>query len=249
MSAIEKYAAENLWRYELKYRLNLWQYNQVKHALVPYMKKDKFTLRAPDQKYLVRSLYYDSPEYMSYQEKVDGSFGRIKMRLRTYSANPEDNEPVRVELKTRRGNTMVKYCTFVSIEEYQEFVRSKHWPNLDDPVLREYERLVHVRNQSPKLLVEYRREGYEPRDVSGYRVTFDHKVQSAAAKSLFPEKVLFRPHYANEIILEVKCRNQRPLWLANLMLRYGLKFTANSKYVQGIELACPDVTTPSWSYN
>jgi len=242
------YSAHDLWRYELKYRLNLWQYHQVKHALVPHMKKDNFTLAAPEHKYFVRSLYYDSPEYMSYIEKVDGAFGRIKMRLRTYTNCPGDNADVRVELKTRRGNTMVKYNTFASAQEYQEFVRTRHWPSSDDPVLSEFERLVLVRNQSPKLLVQYWREGYEPRDKSGYRVTFDHRVQSVAAKTLYPETCMFRHHNANEVILEVKCRNQRPLWLANVMMRYGLKFTANSKYVQGVELACPDVTTPAWSH-
>jgi hypothetical protein len=245
----EKYSAHDLWRYELKYRLNLWQYNQVKHALVPYMKMDSFSLRAPERKYLVRSLYYDSSDYLSYQEKVDGSFGRIKMRLRSYTNSGEERGPVRVELKTRRGNTMVKYCSFVSFTEYEEFLQSKHWPSTEDAVLSEFERLVLVRNQSPKLLVEYRREGYEPRDKSGYRVTFDHRVRSAAAKTLFPHQPLFRGHYANEVIMEVKCRDQRPLWLTNLMLRYGLKFTANSKYVQGVELACPDNITPIWSYN
>ena len=249
MSYEEKYAAQDLWRYELKFRLNLWQYNQVKHALVPHMKMDGFSLRAPDRKYLVRSLYYDSSDYMSYKEKVDGSFGRIKMRLRSYSDSPEDQGQVRVELKTRRGNTMVKYCSFVSHGEYEEFLRSKHWPSTEDAVLSEFERLVLVRNQSPKLLVQYRREGYEPRDRSGYRVTFDHSVKSASATTLFPNQPLFRDHYANEVILEVKCRHQRPLWLANVMMRYGLKYTANSKYVQGVELACPDVITPTWSYD
>lgn len=249
MSALEKYAAENLWRYELKYRINLWQYNQVRLALAPYMKKDKYTFRAPHQKYLVRSLYYDSPDYMSYKEKVDGNFGRIKMRLRTYTDNPEERGPVRAELKTRRGNTMVKYWTFVTADECEEFINTKHWPNTQNPVLSEYERLVHVRNQGPKVLIEYHREGYEPRDKSGYRVTFDHGVRSFAAAQLYPARPHWRDHYSNYVIMEVKCRNQRPPMLVNLMLRYGLKYTANSKYVQGIELACPDVTTPAWSYN
>lgn len=245
---MKSYSAHDLWRYELKYRINLWQYFQVKQALVPYMIKDGYTLRGPEEKYFVRSLYYDSPDYMSYTEKIDGNLGRIKMRLRTYTPWAEDLAKVRVELKTRRGNTMVKYNTFVTAQEYEEFIRTKHWPDRTNPVLSEFERLVLVRNQSPILLVQYWREGYEPRDKSGYRVTFDHRVQSAPATTLYPEQPFFRYHYAHEVILEVKCRNQRPLWLAKLMLRYGLKFTANSKYTQGVELACPNVKTPAWSY-
>jgi hypothetical protein len=248
MESLEKYSPDMLWRYELKYRINMWQYNQVKLALVPYMKMDPYTLRAPDRKYLVRSLYFDSPDYLSYREKINGDFGRIKFRIRTYTDDAAEAAPVRVELKTRRGNTMVKYATFVSAAECDEFLRTRHWPNTEHPVLREFERLALVRNLEPKILVEYRREGYMPRDKSGYRVTFDHWVHSAASDCLYPRNPWFRKHYANEIILEVKCRNQRPPWLANLMLRYGLKFTANSKFVQGIELACPDVVTPIWSY-
>ena len=36
-------------------------------------------------------------------------------------------------------------------------------------------------------------------------------------------------------------------WLRNIVQKHGLKIVANSKYVQGIEVACPEVVTPAWS--
>ena len=185
-----KYAPEKLWRYELKYRINMWQYNQVKLALVPYMKMDSYSLRAPDRKYLVRSLYFDSPDYLSYREKINGTLGGLNFACAPILTTP-DAAPVRVEMKTRRGNTMVKYATFVTAAECDEFLRCRHWPNTENPVLSEFERLALVRNLEPKILVEYRREGYEPRDKSGYRVTFDHWVHSAASDCLYPSSLAF----------------------------------------------------------
>ncbi len=94
---------ETDWRYESKYRLTHQQYFQVKNAFVPYLRQDGYTLAAPSQKYLVRSLYFDTFDYQTYYEKLSGNYSRVKYRIRTYARSLKDDTVIRVELKVRQG--------------------------------------------------------------------------------------------------------------------------------------------------
>jgi hypothetical protein len=95
--------------------------------------------------------------------------------------------------------------------------------------------------------VEYRREGFEARNTDDIRITFDHYVESARSKELFPAAPFFRAHHRNVVVLEIKCNKRQPEWLRSLVLTHGLRFISNSKFVQGITVALPEVVTPSWS--
>lgn len=232
------------WRFEIKYRISPAQYYAVKSAMLPYMEPDFYTRRSRGR-YLVRSLYFDTNVYQAYEEKIAGDFRRIKLRLRSYS-DAADGTPVRVELKTRRGPVMEKHRCFVEPSDCAHFLKEWHWPApTDDPVLVEFERLVHLRVQRPKVLVEYRREGLRARSRDDLRITFDHNVRSAGATSIFPEHPFFRDHHRHQVIMEVKFRFDYPVWLTALVKRYGLKIVANSKYARAVEVAQPDVVVPA----
>ncbi len=226
------------WRFELKYRVNAIQYLKLRNAIVPYMRPDLYTARAPGKRYLVRSLYFDSHDYRHYHEKMSGDSDRVKFRLRTYSAEPEGAFPVKAELKVRRANAMEKFSAPVNLEQYNHFIRHRVWPEDDEPVLNEFSRCLHLQALEPQVLVQYSREGFEARNREGLRITFDHRVCSAHSGSLFPAgKPFFRAHHHHIVIVEVKCRLEQPLWLRDLVRNNGLKLLANSKFTQGIQVA------------
>jgi SPX domain protein involved in polyphosphate accumulation len=234
-------------RFESKYKISRYQYYQVKNALTSFMRLDPFSNIAPKNKYLVRSLYFDTADYQAYYEKINGDCNRVKFRVRVYSETSENASPIRIELKVRRGVMMEKYSCFVNVSQYQDFVNNRHWPSKTNPVLDEFERNLHLKCLRPKVLVEYLREGFQTRNRENIRITFDHKVRSAFSKSLFPDKAFFRSHHPHVIILEIKHYKKQPVWLRNIVQQHGLKMVANSKYAQGIEFACPELVTPSWS--
>ena len=238
----------NNWRFEYKYRLYPQQYHQVRAAIRPFMRLDTFTSNAPQGRYLVRSLYFDSADLRAYQEKVNGDCDRTKLRIRTYARNLQENPDIRVEMKARKGMSMEKHGSFISPAYYQRFMQSNHWPALDDPLLVEFERYIHLKTLVPLVLVEYRREGFSARAQQGLRITFDHQVQSAKARTLFPVAPVFRAHQRGVIILEIKCDKSQPHWLRELVQVQGLRFVANSKFTQGIEVVRPELVRPSWSY-
>lgn len=233
------------WRFELKYIINYFQYHKIRIALLPYMKKDYYTMQAPDQKYFVRTLYYDTYDYDAYHEKMSGDYDRIKFRIRTYSRVFKKNAIVRVELKVRKGNTMEKFTSFVTGKDYLFFMKNKIWEEENNPVLNEFIRYMHMRDLKPQILIEYLREGYEDRAKKDLRITFDHNVKSAQDNVLFPDsKVFFRYHLPHTVVLEIKCKNDKPVWLTNLVRNYGLRLIANSKFTQGIQAARHDLYHP-----
>jgi SPX domain protein involved in polyphosphate accumulation len=224
-------------RFELKYRLTYFQYLKVRNAIRPYMTIDAFSRRAPKNCYLVRSLYFDTPDYHAYEQKMSGDCDRVKFRLRTYAAENSATNPIRVELKLREGNLTIKKSVFVSNDEYQHFIERHHWQNLQHPVTTEFERQSLSQGLNPVVLIEYDREGYDTRFTSDLRITFDHQVRSAHSSTLFPEHTFFQTFMPRGIVLEIKFKESLPFWLNSLVRSQGLKVIANSKYTQGLQVS------------
>jgi hypothetical protein len=45
-------------------------------------------------------------------------------------------------------------------------------------------------------------------------------------------------------VLEIKFKDNLPLWLGNLVREHGLKVIANSKYTEGLQIARHDLYHP-----
>ncbi|MDY6826147.1 MAG: polyphosphate polymerase domain-containing protein [Bacillota bacterium] len=232
------------WRFEYKYHLSAIQYYRPRNASRLYLEPDHFTRTAPQNRHLVRSLYLDNEHFETYYEKIEGNFGRIKCRIRTYSKTMDNGTVLKAELKNRWGESIEKYSKVISTADYNHFMKTGHWPAMKDPVLEEFERINHLRSSHPVVLVQYYREGCRPRNREDLRITFDHDVRSCLADTLFPSSTLFKKHLFHMIILKIKCRHHQPLWLSRLARLHGLKYVANSKYTQGIEAVRPDLLSP-----
>lgn len=231
-------------RFELKYRIHYQDYLKIKNALPIYMQKDTFTKKAKGKGYLVRSLYYDTDQYASYHEKMDGNNERVKLRIRSYSEDPKDLSPIRAELKMRERNLVIKKNTFISYEEYRDFMQTGRWQNEKDPVLMEFEKHRRSQLHKPKVLIQYEREGYETRLENGLRITFDFDVKSTHANDLFPKHSFYREHNPHLVIMEIKYKDDLPAWVRNLVRMYGLQVIANSKFTQAIQASRHDLVHP-----
>lgn len=233
-------------RFEVKYRIDQIQYLQIKHAIRPFVIADSYTRNHSAGKYFVRSLYYDSYDYRFYHEKMNGDHERLKLRLRTYTKDIEKCDAVRVELKVRHSNSMVKHSHWVGIKEYLKFIETRHWQDSSNKILSEFERVIHLLDLSPKVLIEYFRDGYAARSDSGLRITFDHKVSGSQSDELFPERKLFKRQFSPGIIvMEIKSNDVLPSWLQSVIRNYGLRWVANSKFSHGIQASRHDLMHPN----
>ena len=235
-------------RFERKYRCTYPQYHALKYALRPYLIQDLYTQRSSTSRYLVRSIYYDTFDYQIFLEKVGGHSSRAKYRIRTYGDSLAASPDIRVEIKLRQANLTQKFGSFIRIADYQHFLSRRHWPNPDDPVLQEFARNTHLKNLVPKVLVEYEREGYTTRDGQEIRITFDHALRTAAARTLFPDQVFWHDHLEPKVVLEVKHQGILPGWLTDLIRRHGLKIVANSKYALAVAASCKDLLHAGWHH-
>ena len=231
-------------RMELKYRISYFDYLKIRSAIRAYMKKDPYTKLAKGKGYTVCSLYYDTYDYSLFFEKMSGDSERVRYRLRTYNEDKAKVKAVRVELKVRKGNHFEKYSTFVSLEDYEYFIRHRRWLKTDHPILTDFEHSVHLRELRPKTLVRYYREGYQSRKKEDLRITFDHRVSSAQAVTLFPGHLFFKMHHPQVVVMEIKFKKDFPAWLHALVQSYGLRVVANSKFTQSISVARYDLHYP-----
>jgi SPX domain protein involved in polyphosphate accumulation len=231
-------------RFELKYRLTYFQYLKLRNAIRPYMEMDSYTSAQPSRQYPVRSLYFDTLDYRLFHQKMSGDSDRAKFRLRTYPHGDEYLQFVRVELKMRQGIYSIKKSVFVPMDEYEHFMHTRHWRTFDDPITNAFERQLLTQNLRPVVLVEYDREGYQARLKSNLRITFDHRVRSSHARSLFPNINFYRYLYPRSVILEIKFNDTLPNWLEKLVRSQGLNVIANSKYTQSVLIARNDLHHP-----
>src|SRR5690606_13253820 len=88
-------------RFELKYLVTLKQAQLFKQALRAFLLPDEHGVN--NGRYTLSSLYYDSPDFRCYWEKVDGIRFRRKLRIRRYvtDAPLTDDTSVFVEIKQR----------------------------------------------------------------------------------------------------------------------------------------------------
>ncbi len=231
-------------RFEYKIRLSPRQHCQIRAGIQRFMRLDPFSRSQPRGRYFVRSLYFDTADFQAYQEKMTGEANRIKLRLRSYAANESEGTMVKAELKTRRGVLVSKHAQSVSALEAHRFLKSRHWSEKAGPILKEFERLVWLKAQSPLLLVDYDREAWVPNDGSGVRVTFDHRIRFARSQQLFPAHAFFVTAFPQVVVMEIKFQGNQPNWLERLVRSHGLSAAPNSKYAWGVEQ-----TQPALKYN
>ena len=222
-------------RFEYKYRLTQFEYSEIRKNFLIFSQLDQFSTENSKRKYFVRSLYYDTFDYLAYSEKITGELSRIKLRVRTYFREKKLNSFVSVELKTRVGSLITKYSTKVPYDIYNYFRKSGHWETHEDSVLVEFERLLRLKSLHPNLLVDYEREAFVPKDKSDVRITFDHSIKYAKSTQLYPDVIHWHSKEPFLIILEIKTKSVFPSWLEDLIAKYELKALPNSKYAEGIE--------------
>ena len=111
-------------RYELKYLLRLDQAARVLADLVDYMNPDQHG--DSDGQYAITSLYFDSPDFRAYWDKMEGHPFRRKVRVRVYGralggAMVTPDTPCYAEIKQRHNKTLQKkrvllpYCDAVDL--------------------------------------------------------------------------------------------------------------------------------------
>lgn len=231
-------------RFEFKYLLDVDTYHAIRRHVAHFMSSDPETRGVPHGFYEVISLYYDSPRFYHYWEKIDGAPRRKKIRLRTYRINGRDLSPnIFFEIKRKSGVVILKDRLALNYADYVAFLRdgsADALPAVDkyaESVREEYRFDRGARCLSPKIIVVYSREPYIGKYDKNLRITFDFGIKAKNTDDLFDLNGRFTDVSGANVVMEVKFRGALPFYVERILQEFGLVRVAYSKYCKGTE-AC-----------
>jgi len=232
-------------RLEYKYLMMNKQIDMLRSLMAPYVELDKYSAKMPDNKYTVRSIYYDTSRLDFYQEKLAGIKKRKKVRIRGYN-EAEDNSLNFLEVKKKNGPTIIKTRASVKFKNLETLLTEK---NIERYVINGNGAMHHIEDASqffyylkrfcltPTIKVMYEREAYFYKFNQDLRITFDTNLRSSMNTDLdclYEEDGLTYAK-AGKAILEVKLGGEIPGWLSDIIARLKLNLQALSKYTTCIE--------------
>lgn len=233
----------NFNRFELKYMVTLEQAETFKKALRAFLLPDEHG--NGNGRYTLTSLYYDSPDFRCYWEKVDGIRFRRKLRVRRYVTDEAltGDTPVFVEIKQRLDRVTQKRRIILPYRDAMHLCNDRQYPEEFAPddrvVLDEIYAYLWQYNLGPVSIVQYERQAFIGMDYDlGLRVTFDTALQYQTHNLLLHEEPSTHPMLpADRVVMEIKVNERIPYWLTEMIAAHNLNMIRVSKYCRSIELA------------
>ena len=229
-------------RFELKYLLPIEAAELFRQELGAYLKPDSYG--NGEGRYAVSSLYYDSPGYHFYWERMAGIRFRRKLRIRHYETRAEltPDTGVFVEVKQRLDRVMQKRRIFLPYRDALKLCSERTIPDhrpQDRAVVEEVHAMVWQYNLCPASLVSYLRQAYIGTDYDvGLRVTFDTNLRYRARDLQLHSKRIGRfMAPPGMVVMEIKVNERVPYWLTELVGKHNCRLVRVSKYCQSLEVA------------
>ncbi len=231
-------------RKEFKYYVRMRDWQALHDRVVAHMEHDPYCANLEQNRYAVRSIYYDTPHLLFYYEKIDGAKYRKKLRVRVYNQFQE-GDPAFLEIKRKLDDTIHKDRAIIPFGEVHKLTNGAQIQLFDngkstiaDSVVRDkFIYLVKRLQLSPKALITYEREAFRDPENEDLRVTFDYNVRSYFEPDVidFYREGDLRTIADTQFILEVKFSRSIPLWLRQTLRDLGLRLQAISKYCNGLD--------------
>jgi SPX domain protein involved in polyphosphate accumulation len=230
-------------RKEYKYYAAWELLEPLRERFMQYMECDPFCKDREGKCYNVRSIYFDTPRLLFYNEKLDGVKIRKKLRVRVYNTLDRDSIAF-LEIKRKYNNTVFKERVKLPLNDTLDVLNGAqvHIPEgfnsfTEAATLEKFRYLIKRLNLQPTILVTYEREALVGIDDPAMRVTFDMNVRSYShpqIEEIYREEDLTLLK-KDEFILEIKFNGRMPVWVRNIIRDFKLHIQAISKYCNGID--------------
>ena len=246
-------------RHELKYLISDEQAVALSRSLSPWCEPDSNSSRSTTGRYLVQSLYFDTPERGLYWASKAEHHNRLKVRVRAYEAGP-----VFFEVKRKSKRLIRKSRAMVDREGWAQRITGAMAADAS-PFEQDFRAQIDRHLLEPAVLVRYQREAWVGVFDDYARVTIDRQVEYQLHDRLSldanpngwmplddPKSTL---NVRRGVVLELKSSVAMPGWMHRLIATLGLWRLSYSKYCLAIERAqgrknplplAP--TIPTWSH-
>lgn len=195
--------------------------------------------------YHIGSLYYDSPDYDFFWDKIEGLKFRRKIRIRVYPKDGfyENVSEAMVEIKQRMNKTVQKRRLLLPLQDAFDLCSGEFSHSAldatDESVASEVQYLVQAMHLRPSCLIEYHRKAFVGRRYNpGLRITFDTQLK-CRTKDLQLSHTAVNRHFLppDWCVMEVKVDEAVPDWVSSLLIRHNCELHRISKYCAGLALA------------
>jgi SPX domain protein involved in polyphosphate accumulation len=232
-----------MFRHELKYIINFDTFDALRKMLEKNCVRDANSESVKG--YKIRSIYYDSPSFDFFWDKLDSLPFRRKIRVRFYGN--ESPEAAYLEIKEKfRGMIRKKRLNInPSIRDIylnDPELNLEHLEQKENPVCNEVLYLREKFSLIPTIAVSYWRQAFVPIDGSDARITFDYDLQFLKNPFLPYQDEYWRNFFQpGKLILEVKIKKYLPRWLQQNLKLCKLNQTRYSKYCSALGTALPEI--------
>ena len=167
-------------RHEWKFEINEADRLVLKARLSALIYPDP---HAKNNRYHVRSLYFDTPDDTAFFEKIDGVNRREKFRIRMYNDDPSF---LRLEKKSKVNGLCQKVTVPLTKEETARIIAGDitFLRAAEHPLLRELYVKMRTQELRPKTIVEYTREPFVF-PAGNVRVTIDGDLHTGVRSTDF----------------------------------------------------------------
>ncbi len=220
-------------RKEIKFLLDMYQYEELMKVIGNYMNPDKYCVGGKE--YGIYNIYYDTPDDFLIRESLAKPYYKEKIRLRSYYSPASPDSPVFLEIKKKIGGIVTKRRVLMTLAESDEYFATRHKPEIrkyiTGQVFTELDAFLEHYPVQPKQYISYQREAFFGKDNKDFRLTFDRKITDRRYDLHLSEE-----SYGNYIIgadqrlMEVKVSDSMPAWLVEKLSELKIYKTSFSKY-------------------
>jgi len=218
----------NSYRYERKIHISELSRKEIESIVKLHPKSFKEIY----YKRFVNNIYFDSIDFSSYYDNVDGNQHRVKYRIRWYGELfGHISNPV-LELKIKNGLVGRKESYQLASFEMDSSICIAYIRSILNQSGLPDEILIRMNILNPVLLNRYSRKYFISSDGL-YRVTLDNGLEYYQLKNNNNSFANFvkEPEYS---ILEIKYDNQNEASANYIVTKFPFRLTKNSKYVNGV---------------
>lgn len=235
-------------RFEAKYIIPRQMVEPIKEFIKPYCVLDKHCAAAGGR-YYINTLQYDSPSLSLHRAKEWEAPYRFKLRVRTYG-KPPGYAPVFLEIKRKYYDRIIKSRACIPFDAWKPGILKAHADDFnlksvkEREAFREFIRLTNEIGAEPKVFIRYCREAFTGIFDHYARITFDSQLCYQPAhdpynwgnngRFISMDSGLVRNRKDSTLVLEVKCTEQVPTWMIELVQEFELIRCGNCKYSTAI---------------
>ena len=212
-------------RYELKFVTYDVNYFLIKH----WIKMSQHNFFREYNNRIVNNIYFDSLNFKSFSDNVDGQSKRVKTRYRWYGKF-EKQSYGNMEFKIKRNVFGYKKTYNVKdliIDEKKDFryINNKIFNELPQDI-----GIFFKQNDNPQIINQYEREYFKTKNQK-FRVTIDRNIKIFDQRKSNTPNISRKTISQNYIVLEIKFDRKSRKDIEDLISNIPIRISKNSKYI------------------